>query len=249
MPDDFPLSDKQRMQVAAAKSGDIVIDHDSIRKRMDEWEYPLHFLDYETFSYAIPQFDGVRPFQQMVFQYSLHTIRRPGADPEHYEYLVRRGEENPPLAVAESMRGAFGSDIGTVFVWYEAFEKTRNSEMAAMFPEHGAFFEELNSKTRDLMKIFADRLYIHPDFKGRSSIKKVLPVLCPDLDYTTLGIGEGLTATIKWFRAVKWTSLSDDERETIFQNLLEYCNLDTWAMVRIYEELCKLFECAEPELA
>jgi len=247
VPDDFPLSDKQRKQVAAAKSGDVVIDLDGIRKRMDEWEYPLHFLDYETFQYAIPQFDGIRPFQQMVFQYSLHTIRRPGAEPEHYECLVQEDHPNPPLAIANHMRDAFGDEIGTVFVWYEAFEKTRNSEMAEMLSEHREFFEEINSKTRDLMKIFADRLYIHPEFKGRSSIKKVLPVICPDLSYSSLGIGEGLTATIKWFRAVKWTSLSDAERLTIFQDLLEYCKLDTWAMVRIHEELCKLFECSDPQ--
>jgi hypothetical protein len=246
VPDDFPLSSKQKMQVDAAKSGAVVIDRASIRERLDSWEYPLHFLDYETFSYAIPQFDGIRPFQQMVFQYSLHTIRRPGAEPEHYEHLVRHDEPNPPLAVARSMREAFGDQIGTVFVWYEAFEKTRNSEMAAMFEEHREFFEEINSKTADLMKVFADRLYIHPEFKGRSSIKKVMPVICPDLDYSTLGIPEGLSATIKWYRAVKWTSLTEAERETIFQDLLEYCKLDTWAMVRIHEELCKLFDC-EPE--
>jgi len=247
VPDDFPLSDKQRKQVAAAKSGEVVIDLPAIRKRMDAWEYPLHFLDYETFQYAIPQFDGVRPFQQMVFQYSLHTIPRPGAAIEHHEFLVREDEENPPLAIARSMRDAFGDNIGTVFVWYEAFEKTRNSEMALMMEDHREFFEEINSKTVDLMKIFADRLYIHPEFKGRSSIKKVLPVICPELSYKDLGIPEGMTATIKWFRAVKWNSLSDAERLVIFQDLLEYCKLDTWAMVRIYQELCKLFECPEPQ--
>ena len=129
--------------------------------------------------------------------------RRPGAEPEHYEFLARVDEPNPPLAIANHMRESFGDEIGTVFVWYEAFEKTRNSEMAEMLEEHREFFEEINSKTRDLMKVFADRLYIHPEFKGRSSIKKVLPVICPELSYSGLGIGEGLTATIKWFRAVR----------------------------------------------
>lgn len=238
VPDDFPLSDKQRKQVDAAKTGEIVIEHDEIKQRMDAWEYPLHFLDYETFSYAIPQFDGVRPFQQMCFQYSLHTIDAPGEPIRHSEYLARHDEPNPPLALAEHLRNAMSGDIGTVFVWYESFEKTRNSEMAEMFPEYAPFFEEVNAKTVDLMKIFADRLYIHPDFKGRSSIKKVLPVLCPHVPkYEDLGIGEGLTASISWFRAVKWEQMSDADREHIFQNLLEYCELDTRAMVDIYEVL------------
>ncbi|MGB7201805.1 MAG: DUF2779 domain-containing protein [Pyrinomonadaceae bacterium] len=240
VPDDFPLSGKQRKQVAAAKSGEVVIEHDEIKKRMDTWEYPLHFLDYETFSYAIPQFDGVKPFQQMCFQYSLHTIDAPGAELRQSEYLARNGEANPPLKLAEHLRQAMSGGIGTVFVWYEAFEKTRNTEMAGMFPEFKDFFDEVNAKTVDLMKIFADRLYIHPDFKGRSSIKKVLPVLVPELKYSDLGISEGLTASISWYRAAKWDTIDEETRAQIFADLEKYCELDTLAMVEIYRVLNKL---------
>jgi hypothetical protein len=197
-------------------------------------------LDYETFSYAIPQFDGVKPFQQMCFQYSLHTIDRPGGELQHSEYLAHNGEKNPPQKLAEHMREAMSDGIGTVFVWYEAFEKTRNSEMAAMFPEYEEFFTEVNNKTVDLMKIFADRLYIHPEFKGRSSIKKVLPVLVPDLKYSDLGISEGLTASISWYRAATWDTMSEDERQRIFADLEKYCELDTLAMVEIYNVLKSL---------
>lgn len=239
IPNDFPLSDKQRRQVDVAKSGEVIIERDEIAKRIRSWQYPLHFLDYETFAYAIPQFEGIRPFQQMVFQYSLHTIDGPGMEPRHAEFLSE-GDDDPPRSVAESLRDAMSDGIGTVLVWYEAFEKGRNDEMALMFPELAEFFNEVNDKTVDLMKIFSDNLYIHPDFKGRTSIKKVLPVLAPDLDYKKLGISEGLSATIKWFRAATWKNLADTERLTIFNDLLEYCDLDTWAMVRIYRELAAL---------
>ena len=158
----------------------------------------------------------------------------------HSEYLARNGEANPPLKLAEHMRQAMSGGIGTVFVWYEAFEKTRNSEMASMFPEYDEFFTEVNNKTVDLMKIFADRLYIHPEFKGRSSIKKVLPVLVPALKYSDLGISEGMTASISWYRAAKWDNLPDDERERIFGDLDKYCELDTLAMVEIYRVLAAL---------
>ena len=241
VPEDFPLSSKQQIQVAAARSGEIVIDCEEIAKRIASWEYPLHFLDYETFSYAIPQFEGVKPFQQMCFQYSLHTIDSPGAEPRHSgEYLARDGEPNPPLRLAESLKEALSGGIGTVFVWYEAFEKTRNTEMAAMFPEFAVFFQEVNAKTVDLMKIFADRLYIHPDFKGRSSIKKVLPVLVPNLSYGKLGISEGLTASISWFRGATWGNMDAEERQRIFDDLEEYCKLDTLAMVEIFNVLKNL---------
>jgi len=236
VPNDFPLSPKQQKQVAAAKSGETVIDREEIVKRIESWQYPLHFLDYETFSYAIPQFDGVRPFQQMCFQYSLHTIDEPGREPRH-SYFLSKGEDDPPHALAARLCQDLSGGIGTVFVWYEAFEKTRNTEMAMMFPEFAAFFEEVNAHTYDLMKIFTDNLYIHPEFKGRSSIKKVLPVLRPDLSYKDLGISDGMTASIMWFRAATWDTLDANERQQIFDNLEEYCKLDTLAMVEIFSEL------------
>ena len=240
VPDDFPLSKKQRIQVEAAKTGAVVIDRQAIAERIDDWEYPLHFLDYETFAYAIPQFEGIKPFQQMCFQYSLHTIDRPGAAPKHFKYLSRGEDDRPPQAMAEHLRQAMSGGIGTVLVWYEAFEKTRNTEMAAMFPEFAPFFEEVNLKTVDLMKIFSDKLYIHPDFRGRSSIKKVLPVVVPKLSYASLGIGDGLTATISWFRAIKWDSMDEETRQKIFDDLEKYCELDTLAMVEIFYEILAL---------
>lgn len=239
VPDDFPLSPKQRSQVDAAKSRLETIDRDGIAKRICDWQYPLHFLDYETFAYAVPQFDGIKPFQQMCFQYSLHTIAAPDAEMRHSEYLSRGGDA-PPRLLAEHLRQAMTDGIGTVFVWFEGFEKARNSEMAEMFPDLADFFNEVNEKTCDLMKIFADNLYIHPDFKGKTSIKKVLPVLVPELSYTELGIGDGMSATIKWFHAATRKSLTDEERQTIFNDLHEYCKLDTIAMVEIYNVLRRL---------
>lgn len=239
VPDDFPLSKKQRIQVEAAKTGEIIIDSPAIAKRIAEWEYPLHFLDYETFAYAIPQFDGVRPFQQMCFQYSLHTIDTPGSPPRH-SYFLSHGNDDPPRAMAAHLKDAMAGVIGTVFVWYEAFEKTRNTEMAGMFPEFTDFFNEVNDHTVDLMKVFSDKLYIHPGFKGRSSIKKVLPALVPELSYADLEIGDGLTATISWYRAVKWDTMDAETRQKIFDDLEIYCELDTVAMLRIFEVLCAL---------
>lgn len=239
VPDNVALNARQRLQVEVAKSGEPRILRDMIAQRICEWEYPLHFLDYETFQYAIPQFEGVRPFQQMVFQYSLHTIDRPGAEIRHTGYLSR-GDGDPARAVAEHLRNAMSGGIGTVFVWYEPFEKGRNEEMIEMFPDLADFFIEVNEKTYDLMKIFAEDLYVHPAFKGKTSIKKVMPVLVPSLDYEKLGISDGLSATIKWFRAATWRGMDDAERLKIFNDLEEYCELDTLAMVEIFNVLCTL---------
>lgn len=245
VPEDFKLSDKQQIQIAAAKSGEILIDREKIAQEIDSWEYPLHFLDYETFAYAVPQFDGVKPFQQMCFQYSLHTQERPGSEIKH-SYFLSHGNDDPPRAMAARLQQDLSGGIGTVFVWYEGFEKTRNSEMAAMFPEFSAFFEEVNAHTYDLMKIFADSLYVHPEFKGKTSIKKVLPVLVPELSYSDLGIGDGMTASISWYRAATWDTMDEAAREKIFSDLEKYCELDTLAMVRIFERLVDLTRESHP---
>lgn len=247
VPDDFPLSAKQRAQVSLARSGEIFIDREAIAERVESWQYPLHFLDYETFFYAIPQFEGYRPYQQMCFQYSLHTIDKPGAEAKHSPFLSR-GDDDPQRSLATSLRDAMTGGIGTVFVWNETFEKTRNTEMAAMFSEYAAFFDELNLRTVDLMKIFSDKLYINPEFKGRSSIKKVLPILRPEHSYAALGIGDGMTASISWFRALTWNSLDDAARQKIFADLEEYCKLDTLAMVEIFRELADLTPSEETSL-
>ena len=240
IPDNFKLSEKQKRHVTAAKTGQLLIDADEIARRIDGWAYPLHFLDYETFSYAIPQFDGVRPFQQMCFQYSLHTIREKGGEIEHNYFLADRTDVDPPRALAASLREHMAGDLGTVLVWFEGFEKTRNDEMAAMFPEFADFFADVNAHVYDLMKIFSDGHYVHPEFKGSSSIKKVLPVLCPHLSYKDLGISEGLTASISWYRAAKWETMDAAERRHIFDDLEEYCKLDTHAMVEIFNKLSAL---------
>ena len=239
VPDGFKLSSKQQLQVTAAKTGEIVIDHEEIAKRINSWNYPLHFLDYETFSYAIPQFNGIKPFQQMCFQYSLHTIENPGEEPKH-SYFLSHGNDDPPRAMAEKLKQDMSGDIGTVFVWYEPFEKGRNTEMGEMFPEFADFFADVNSKIYDLMKIFSDSLYIHPNFKGKTSIKKVMPVLVPSLSYKELGIGDGGTASIKWYRAATWDNMDAEEREQIFNDLEIYCHLDTLAMVEIFNVLKSL---------
>ena len=236
IPDEFPLSGKQRQQVDAARAGAISIDGEAIAERIESWQYPLRFLDYETFGHALPKFEGIRPYQQMCFQYSLHTVDSPGAKPRH-SYFLSRGEGDPPRALAERLRADIGENIGTVLVWSESFEKGRNREMAEMFPDLAEFFEAVNSRTVDLMKIFSEKLYSHPDFMGRSSIKRVLPVLRPDLSYRQLRIGDGDTASISWYRAATWETMPDAERSEIVAGLETYCELDTWAMVAIFEEL------------
>lgn len=236
VPDDFKLSDKQRKQVETARAADPEIDRDAIRRTLDGLKYPLHFLDYESFSHAVPKFHGTRPYQQMVFQYSLHTIEKPGAEPVHSFHLSKNDGAFPPRETAEHLRAQMSSKIGTTIVWNAAFEKTRNRELGEMFPDLAEFFAELNESVFDLETIFTKDLYRHPGFLGKTSIKNIQPVLFPKASYHTLDIPDGTTAAIRWFQmATKITDAAESEK--IFQDLCTYCHLDTLAMVEIFKVL------------
>ena len=111
--------------------------------------------------------------------------------------------------------------------------------MGILFPQYSEFLNSINERVHDLMKIFKDGLYSHPKFKGSASIKKVLPVLCPELSYGDLEIQNGNAAVIKWHHMTDGRMTEKEAKQT-FQDLLKYCELDTWAMVRIWEELRKV---------
>lgn len=238
VPDDIKLSVGQRNQVAVAKSKEPIINKPAIDELLNELEYPLYFLDYETVSSALPMFVGCTPFQQIPFQYSLHVLKEPGAELEHYEYLGRDSVAPPMPELLASLQSHIG-DTGSVIVWYKVFEKGRNTEMGKAFPEYAEFLENVNSRVFDLMDVFSKQHYVHHDFKGSSSIKYVLPVLVPEFSYKEMDIQNGLVASIRWYDAVMGVA-DKEQAEKTFDALLKYCCLDTLAMVKIYEYLRKL---------
>ena len=237
VPPGFKLSEKQQSQVALAREGRPVIQRPAIRKILKELKFPLYFLDYEAIAYVIPLQKGFGAFQQMVFQYSLHIIEEPGAAIVHREYLLDRQEE-AVSHLLEQLRKDI-PEAGTVVVWNASFENTRNKEMARQFPEYATFLKGMIEQTFDLMTIFSKGLFADPRFKGSNSIKKILPVLVPDLSYRDLDIDKGILASIQW---KEMTELPEglESREKIRRDLLAYCKRDTLAMLRIYEELLKI---------
>lgn len=231
---DVPLSANQRRQVNIAQSQEIIIDKAAFKEITEGWNPPLYFLDYETINLVFPLHAGLAPYQQMVFQYSLHVVDLYG-NIHHYEFLLDNKTETPK-ALLTQLQKDIQADYGTVFVWNKSFEKTRNEEMARLYPEFADFLHDVNARMYDLEVPFKSGLYIHPDFKGKSSIKKVLPVLVPELSYDTLSVQNGSMAFTQWHRLI-FEDLKAEEKSKIKANLLEYCKMDTWAMVKIWEIL------------
>jgi len=234
IPDSFLLTHKQSLQKYTTRTNQRIIEVAQISNFLNRLVYPLYFLDYETIGSLVPPFDGMRPYQQLPFQYSLYRLNAPNAELRHLEYLHRE-KTNPAPPLTESLRSHIG-DNGTILAWHADFEMECNRTLAKIVPNQAAFLNEINNRMQDLMLPFSSGWFVDKDFYGSASIKNVLPVLVPELSYKNLSIQEGLGAQRLWMNAV----LLDDatiDKEKLFYDLTEYCGLDTFAMVKIFEKL------------
>lgn len=237
IPDDYKLSPKQSLQVQAAKLDQQLILNEPIREFLSHLQFPLYFLDYETLGGIVPAFDGLKPYQQVPFQYSLHIIDSPEADLRHEEYLHREAT-NPCEQLSSSLRNHIG-DKGTIIVWNESFEKKCNSLLGEIVSDQSEFLNQVNDRIVDLMIPFAKGWFVDKRFCGSASIKNVLPVIAPHLSYKTLGIQEGASAQRLWTQSVI-DGKDHIDKEVLFADLIEYCKLDTLAMVEAYNVLRKI---------
>jgi hypothetical protein len=236
--DSLPEKEQQSLReqlptMDADSFGKKKIDKVAIQTILNTFQYPLYFLDYETYNTAIPPFDGTWPYQQIPFQYSVYVVETPGATPQTFDFLATEFS-NPMKPLAESLRDAIGP-TGTVFAWYASFEMGRNTEMADAYPEYVDFMQSINDRTYDLMQVFKQGHYVDPAFGGSNSLKAVMPVLVPELSYKHLNIQEGGTASASW---PKLTELPDGEaRDQLYRDMIDYCRLDVYGMVKIVEVL------------
>lgn len=237
IPVDFELTDRQLQQIMAIKTGKQHIDKNEIKNFLDKFEYPLHFFDYETFSGVIPAFDGIKPYQQVPFQYSLHILEKPDGELVHKEYLHTENSD-PTLLIVQQMQKDFEGK-GTILCWHDSFEKARNNELAEMHPEYKAFLFNLNDRIIDLKIPFSKGYFVDKDFFGSASLKTVAPVLVKKPSYTDLEINNGVLAQGIWMETI----LNGGNKETkneIISDLRKYCTLDTFIMVKILDKLYNL---------
>ncbi len=234
IPDTFSLNPKQRLIAGLAKSKQEYIDCEAIQKEMGTFVFPLYFLDYETFISAIPLYDSYHAQQQIVFQYSLHKMGSIEDECKHTEYLSTENEE-PSRTLIKKLSVEIGT-TGTVFVWFKPFEMTRNKELALLHADYADFFIGLNERIYDLGDFVNLGYYLHPDFKGSWSIKKVLPVMVPELSYQDMEIGQGDQAMMAWQDMING-DMTEGEKKKTQEALLKYCQLDTLGMVRIFQKL------------
>ena len=235
---DEPLSDMQQLQVECTLAGTEHIEPEGIRSFLDGLSYPLYFLDFETFQPIIPPFDHVKPYQQVTFQYSLHIIEREGGNLIHEEFLAPSDGSDPRRALAERLCQDIPMNVCSL-AYNKAFECTRIKELASLYPDLSAHLLNIADNIVDLITPFRARHYYVPAMGGSFSIKSVLPALFPDdpsLDYHNLDErvqngGDAMTI----FPQIQ--HMDPDEAAATREALLRYCELDTLAMVKVWQKL------------
>ncbi|MDE0243459.1 MAG: DUF2779 domain-containing protein [Candidatus Kaiserbacteria bacterium] len=233
VPVDTDLNDRQMRQVRAAVEGRPVINRGAVRKLLDTYTFPLLFFDYETAMHAVPRIIGMRPWQQIPFQFSLHILHEDGRL-QHKEYLgdTLNASRDVIVALCEAM-----PEEGSIVSWHASFEKQRNKEMAETYPAYANALLGMNDRMVDLEDVFKEA-YTDTAFLGSTSIKKVLPVLCPDLSYRDLSVQDGTQAMEQWLALVEG-GVPEADRQRVREDLLAYCKLDTYAMVQLYTKLAR----------
>lgn len=230
-------SPKQVRQILYAVSDQgTYVNKESIREFLETLSFPLYFLDFETMQTVIPRFVGTKPYAQIPFQYSLHYIEREGGELKHKEYLAESGPD-PRRELAERLCADIPMNV-CVTAYNKSFECGRIRELAAAFPDLAEHLLNIEANIRDLLVPFQTGCYYNRAMGGSFSIKSVLPALFPDdpaLDYHNLeGVHHGGEA-MALFPKIK--DMPPEEQEKARHNLLKYCELDTFAMVKVWQAL------------
>lgn len=212
------------------------IDKDGIRDFLDTLSYPIYFLDFETTQAVIPEYEGIKPYQQIPFQYSLHYIEYEGGPLLHKEFLAESGTD-PRRAIAERLCEDVPQNV-CVTAYNKGFECGRIKELAATFPDLSDHLMNIQSNIKDLLTPFQSGYYYNKAMGGSFSIKSVLPALFPDdpaLDYHNLEQIHNGGEAMSIFPKIK--DMTPEDATKTRHNLLEYCKLDTYAMVKVWEKL------------
>jgi hypothetical protein len=231
VPDDL-LNDRQLRVKRHTLDNQPFFDAKAAAADLAPYPLPAQFLDFETIQFPVPIWAGTRPYQQIPFQFSLHTVTADGAL-EHAEFLDLSGGA-PSAHFADELIRLCGEAPLPVFVYNAAFERSRIRELADRFPAQREALLAINERIVDLLPIARERYY-HPSQQGSWSIKAVLPAVAPELKYSDLdGVQDGSMAMEAFLEALH-PQTSSEKQQRIRNQLLTYCKLDTYAMVRLWQ--------------
>jgi hypothetical protein len=232
IPTSFPLIQIQdRIRASVANKQEFISDQ--LEAELNDVEYPVHFLDFETIGPTIPRYAGTRPYQTIPFQWSDHILYQDGKL-KHHEYLCNE-DKDPREEFSRTLIDALETE-GSIVI-YTSYETGVLNSLIEHFPQYADKLQSVIDRFVDLYAIIR-RNYYHPKFYGSFSLKYVLPALIPKMSYENLSIQDGMQASLDYLRMID-PATSEDEKTRIRDDLLIYCGQDTLAMVKIRDELLK----------
>ncbi|WP_419768926.1 DUF2779 domain-containing protein [Arcobacter sp.] len=236
IPEDFDMTTIQKQAIENYKSKASYIDKENIKAFLENLTYPIYHLDFETYQQAIPEYKGLKPFEQIPFQYSLHIEYEDGKL-EHKEYLAQDSVDSR-FELAQKLCDDIPNNV-TVLAYNMSFEKGVIKRLANTFTDLEQHLLAINENIQDLMTPFQKKWYVTASMNGSYSIKYVLPALVPEFEkaYKELeGVQNGSQAMNAFARMSK---LEEGDKKKLRSALLEYCKLDTLAMVKVLARLRK----------
>jgi predicted RecB family nuclease len=232
IPESYPLTGRLHRACASVQMGEPWYSLE-IGEELSKLKYPLYFADFETVNPALPRFAGMRPYDQIPFQWSVHVQRQPGAAPEHFEFLAT-DRSDPRQAFISALCDVLG-DGGSIVVYSQQFESQRLLDLASWLPEFSKRINKIQRRLWDLLPIVRDHVY-HPAFGGSYSLKSVLPALVPEMTYAGMKVADGQTAGLAW-KSLIGDGLDVDKSDKVRKALLDYCAQDTLGMARMIDLL------------
>jgi hypothetical protein len=233
LPSDFEMNVIHHRQVRAIAAGRMVVEP-TLARALEQFASPIAYLDFETVGYAVPRWTGCRPWQNVPVQFSVHIEQ--GRNRLAHHQWIAQGPDDPRPGLARALVKACAG-ARSVVAYYASFERECLEQLAELLPDLAYELTDIATRLVDLLPVVRNHVY-HPDFGGGFSIKQVLPALVPALSYRDLTFQDGMLASLELMRLMQEQErIPPAERTRLRDDLLRYCERDTFAMVKLLERL------------
>ncbi len=227
------ISDLVKLQMEVLKTGNDYFDSRQWLTFFNSIQFPLGFLDIEVAMPVIPVYEATQPFQQIPFLFSLHGMGVQGAEPSHYSYLAELNTDPRRQFAVQLIEATL--PYSQVLVFDDQLEKNVINRLKQEFPELKKELEHLLKKLVDFAVPFQQLWYYSAGMKGSFSLKNILPALCNDQSFSQLPINSGVQAMYAWMEIQQEPDVF--RVSEVKEQLKEYCQTDTLALMKIFNTL------------
>ncbi len=225
----------QYAQIAADQGNGLYVDRMALRSWLDNIDFPITFLDFEWERFAIPPYQGMKPYDVLPFEYSIH-IMDANRSLQHKVFLSIHDDRRE---MAESLLRDIPKEGSVIAYNAEGAEKIRIKELADMYPDLAEGLMDINRRMEDLQLPFESGTVYDTRMRGTWSLKTIMGMMDDESGYHDLDIAQGMDAVYEW-RHLDLSDADEEEKQKIIENLKEYCGMDTYAMTVVFLWLISL---------